>query len=66
MDKTLKFSEWLRLSEVAGATGPYINRSKSKGGGCGKHTDFQVSGACSDANSDAENVKISNGGKKKR
>jgi len=56
----LKFSEWLKLHEFG--TGPYILGKKDKGGnGCGKHRDFNVSGACSDANTEAGNEKIRNG-----
>lgn len=63
----LKFSEWLKLHEFGGGTGPYILGKKDKGGsGCGKHTDFQVSGACSDANTEAGNEKIRNGGSSKK
>lgn len=46
----MKFREWLKREEY----GPYI-------GGCKSRPDFQVSGACSDRNSDRKNKKISNG-----
>lgn len=61
--KKIKFSEWIKVREaVGGAVGPYIAGKKDKtGSGCGKHTDFQVSGACSDLNTEKGNKKIRDG-----
>ncbi len=52
------------MNEFGGSTGPYI--SGEGGEGCGKHKDFQVSGACSDHNTESGNEKIRNGGKKSK